>query len=159
MDAANDKASGPDATARRSASGSSPIWRPSSRCRRHAQRKRAKSHAHHLLVLHDVAHVAGARLGAMQALCTALGDHHDLHVLRRRLEAMDSRSGIEAELEARLKMITVRQDALAAKALAAGGRLFRTRAAAHHPDFPNAALDGRGRDPFGSSAAVRPAAP
>ena len=82
----------------------------------HDWRKRVKEHWYHVLLLRNVwPEMTGPYAEVMSALSHALGDHHDLHVLREALEK---------ELPGIVRRIDERQAALEKKARAIGSRVY-----------------------------------
>ncbi|MEQ8661053.1 MAG: CHAD domain-containing protein [Gammaproteobacteria bacterium] len=107
-------------------------WKQARRCHDpavlHQWRKRAKYLRHMYELVTDVDDGAAARRrDACHALSDILGDHHDLEVLRARLDTLP-RSPLGAVAESELRVLMrEHQDSLYAQALALGESLLRVK--------------------------------
>lgn len=92
---------------------------------RHEWRKRVKYGWYHIrLVRNSAPSVLGSLAPAMHDLSDALGDDHDLAVLRARIESDPRRYGDDQTVEATLRLIAGWQFALQRRALSLGRRLY-----------------------------------
>ena len=92
---------------------------------RHQWRKRVKYGWYHLrLVRNATPSVLGSLARAMHDLSDALGDDHDLGVLRARIESDPGRYGDDQTVEATLRLTAGWQFALQRRALSLGRRLY-----------------------------------
>ena len=91
----------------------------------HEWRKRVKHHRNHARLLRGVWKAElGARDAEADRLGDILGDHHDLAVLRARVERDREEIARGADAEGFLRLARLRQESLTAEAFALGARLF-----------------------------------
>jgi CHAD domain-containing protein len=96
----------------------------------HELRKRAKDHCHHAQLLRRVwPEVMKAHADVLEELSDALGDHHDLIVLRQTLKEDPKAYGDEAALRATFSAIEKRRGKLEKKSLAICSHAYAERAA------------------------------